>query len=274
MGLLHWLFGRSWHPLGASPFSAVVDSPGQATPSLQIGNEASPAGSYLKLIAKLPLPTASQTDRFADHVVDNHSWYKHLPFFPPGASFVFFLNPHAGRGVREAGGVFTVYDVKRGDYFQHHSRLRTAEYLSRFGHWDYWVDENPRDPGPREGPFLYGVGTSGREPLPEDVRSRWRGRFTAFLKPVPPMFALCMSAWRLRPEAEAFRAYARRCQADPAVARYRPLAREVEKSRLVGCGNEVLSSFMEAEGRVQKEQLLRTLQMIREACGQIRRNNG
>jgi hypothetical protein len=70
--------------------------------------------------------------------------YKHLPFFQPGASFVFFLNPHAGRAVKLADGRFTVYDVETGDYFAHHSRLATADYLRRFGHWDYWVDENPR----------------------------------------------------------------------------------------------------------------------------------
>ena len=27
-----------------------------------------------------------QTARLAAPVADNHSWYKHLPFFPPGAS--------------------------------------------------------------------------------------------------------------------------------------------------------------------------------------------
>ena len=46
--------------------------------------------SYIEVVASLPVPTREQTDRFGDHVANNHSWYKHLPFFPPGASFVFF----------------------------------------------------------------------------------------------------------------------------------------------------------------------------------------
>ena len=78
----------------------------------------------------LPVPTPEQTVRFADHVADNRNWYKHLPFFPPGASFVFFPNPHAGRGVKAEGERFVVYDIERG------------EYLAQFGHWDYWVDTN------------------------------------------------------------------------------------------------------------------------------------
>jgi hypothetical protein len=53
---------------------------------------------YLQRLKSLPVATPEQTARFAEHVADNHSWYKHLPFFPPGASFVFFPNPDAGRG--------------------------------------------------------------------------------------------------------------------------------------------------------------------------------
>ena len=63
------------------------------------------AVSYLDLVVSLPLPTPEQTARCAVHVAENHSWYKHLPYFPPGATFVFFLNPAAGQAVREAGGV-------------------------------------------------------------------------------------------------------------------------------------------------------------------------
>jgi hypothetical protein len=29
-------------------------------------------------LKSLPVPTPEQTVRFADHVADNHSWYKHL----------------------------------------------------------------------------------------------------------------------------------------------------------------------------------------------------
>ena len=139
-------------------------------------------------LKSLPLPTAEQTARFADHVADNHSWYKHLPFFPPGATFVFFPNPHAGRGVMADDDRFVVYDIERGDYFAHHSRLPTAEYLAQFGHWDYWVDDNPRVFNHQPGPWLYSADGSHRELLADDLKRQWSCRLTAFLKPAPPMF--------------------------------------------------------------------------------------
>lgn len=118
----------------------------------------------------LPLPTPEQTTRFADHVAANHSWYKHLPFFPPGASFVLFPNPHAGRGVRTVGGRYAVFDIDRGDYFAHHSRLTTTEYRAAFGHWDYWVDENPRVPHPEPGPWLHSPDGTRRDMMPEGLK--------------------------------------------------------------------------------------------------------
>ena len=78
---------------------------------------------YPEIAANVPLPTFEQTIRFADHVASNRSWYKHLPLFSPGDSFVFFLNPNAGMGVQQKDGVYKVYSIERADYFQHHSRL-------------------------------------------------------------------------------------------------------------------------------------------------------
>ena len=49
---------------------------------------------YRELVASLPLPSTDQTARFVDYVSGAHSWYKHLPLFPPGAPFVFFLDPN------------------------------------------------------------------------------------------------------------------------------------------------------------------------------------
>lgn len=53
--------------------------------------------SYLDIIGQLPIPTAEQTRNFAEYVAGAHSWYKHLPVYPP-APFVFYLDPNAGRG--------------------------------------------------------------------------------------------------------------------------------------------------------------------------------
>lgn len=216
---------------------------------------------YSELVAQLALPTPEQTARFADHVADNHSWYKHLPFFPPGASFVFFLNPNAGRGVREAGGIFSVYDLESADYFHHQSRLATAEYLSRFGHWDYWVDENPRVPEAKEGPWIYRGNGDARELLPSKVKQHWSCRFTAFLKPGP-----ILRPSEFHREREAFEEYARQHPINADIERYGGLAREVAKDQDLGWGNKALLFFMEAEAGTQRARLLQMLQAIHQSC--------
>jgi hypothetical protein len=57
---------------------------------------------YRQLIAPLPIPTVEQTESFAVHVAGAHSWYKHLPYEPPGIPFVVFLDPNAGRKLGSA----------------------------------------------------------------------------------------------------------------------------------------------------------------------------
>ncbi|MBN9122546.1 MAG: hypothetical protein J0I06_25935 [Planctomycetes bacterium] len=209
--------------------------------------------NYVELVAALPLPTPEQTAAFARHVADNHSWYKHLPFFPPGATFVFFLNPHAGEGVERVGDRFVTRPLEEGDYFRHHSRFTTALYLKRFGHWDYWVN-NPRALRPAEGPFLYGVGTDadGREPLPDDLKRRWSCGLTAFLKLSP-----AVGSETFHSEREAFEEYARQNPADLNVERYLELAR----------GGD---SFATTEIHVQRQLVLQTLMAVRDDCARLR----
>ncbi len=226
-------------------------------------------------LKSLPVPTMEQTARFAEHVADNHSWYKHLPFFPPGASFVFFPNPHAGRGVRAEGERFVVYDVERGNYFDHHSWLSTVEYLAQFGHWDYWVDDNPRVLNPQPGPWLYSADGSHGELLPDDLKGQWSCRLTAFLKPAPQMFSL--RPRQLQKEADAFIAASRRPHSrplglfiqgteaeDPAFERYWALVRELPRA-LGSPRNASLYEFMESEVWTQRELILATLQQVRSA---------
>jgi hypothetical protein len=225
----------------------------------------------------LPVPTREQTAMFADHVADNHSWYKHLPFFPPGACFVLFPNPHAGRGVEIEGDRLAVFDVEQGDYFAHHSRLATAEYRAQFGHWDYWVVDNPRVPDPEPGPWLCSADGTHREFLTDNLKRQWSCRLTAFLKAVPPMLNLRTD--ELKREADAFMASRRRPfgrlllglfdrrwleNEDPAFVRYRAVAPELR--RAAGTfGDKTLFAFMESEARVQRELLMSTLHRIRGA---------
>jgi hypothetical protein len=224
-------------------------------------------------LKSLPVPTADQTARFADHVADNHSWYKHLPFFPPGASFVFFPNPHAGRGVTAEGERFVVYDIEPGDYFAHHSRLPTADYVAQFGHWDYWVEDNPRASDARPGPWLYSADASGRELLAAALKRDWSCRLTAFLKPAPPMFSLRQS--ELRREADEFMASGRRPvwrrlldrfggrrDGDSVVKRYRAAAPALRRAAGTP-GDAALYAFMASEARAQRGLVLGTLHRVR-----------
>ena len=221
------------------------------------------------------MPTPEQTDRFADHVAGNHSWYKHLPFFPPGASFVFFPNLHAGRGVKPDGERFVVYDIEKGNYFAHHSRLPTAEYLEQFGHWDYWVDDNPRALAPQPGPWLYSADGCHSELLADDLKRKWSCRLTAFLKLSPAMFILSES--KLQREADEFMAAGRRSlrrevrglftgrrDEDPVLLRYRAVAPELRQAAGTS-GDASVRAFMESESQAQRVLLLGTLQRIRAA---------
>jgi len=232
-------------------------------------------GVFDERLKLLPVPTPEQTARFADHVAENHSWYKHLPFFPPGASFVVFPNPHAGRTVKTDGGRFAVYDIEQCDYFAHHSRLPTAEYVTQFGQWDYWVDDNPRVPEPEPGPWLYSA-DGGCELLADDLKRLGTCRLTAFLRPAPPMFSL--RAADLEREADVFLASApsrlgrllhgvfggrqRGTVTDPAAERYLTVAGEL--LRAAGSwGNPTLFGFMESEAAAQRGVLLDALHRVR-----------
>ena len=238
---------------------------------------------YLEIVSTLPLPTSEQTNRFAEHVARNHSWYKHLPYFPPGASFVFFLNPNAGMGVQHKDGVYNVFNVERADYFQHHSRLTTVDYLARFGHWDYWVDDNPRYENHRpkqslferfqqlfrpglppekiavEGPWIYQNDGADRVGLFGDVRQQSQCRFTAFLKPSPLLFQLNRRFCRY--VLEAFQVYARKFPSDSEVVRYAFLVRALQGKLGSGCEVRDVWSCIAAEDNKQKERWLKLFQI-------------
>lgn len=222
----------------------------------------------------IPIPTVEQTSRFAIHVADNHSWYKNLPFFPPGASFIFFPNPYAGSGVKADGEQFIVYDVECADYFAHHSRLSTAEYVDQFGYWDYWVDSNPRVRDPVPGPWLYDKDGKTREQLADAMKQQWSCHLTAFLKPAPCMFTLDEHVF-VR-ELEEFLASCRRplhrlrtnlgsMQAeDPVIERYRVAADKMQFAGPQNC-DLALRDFMESEWKAQRELLRETLLRTRAA---------
>src|SRR6478735_1162875 len=69
---------------------------GYKTASSAGGRAILTVGGYVEMVHDLPLPTDAQKQNFAVYVAHAHSWYKHLPAFPPGAAFYFFLNEYAG----------------------------------------------------------------------------------------------------------------------------------------------------------------------------------
>jgi hypothetical protein len=168
-----------------------------------------------------------------------------------------------------------VHDIDEGNYFAHHSSLPTAEYLARFGHWDYWVDDNPRAIDPQPGPWLYTADGTHRELMADVVKRQWSCRVTAFLKPASPMFRLRASY--LQREADAFMAsgwqsVGRRLLAlfngqrdeDPVAARYRAVAPALRRAAGQE-GDAAPYAFMESEGRAQRDLVLSTLHRVRAA---------
>lgn len=91
---------------------------------------------YRVLVKSLPRPSLLQMQQFAKFVSNAHSWYKHLPYLPPGEPFEFFLDPGAGMqlAVTRQGSVDAIPRTKCGF---HYSWLPTAEYRDRFGYLAY-----------------------------------------------------------------------------------------------------------------------------------------
>ncbi len=51
---------------------------------------------YRQIVSDLSRPSKKQIDNFVRFVSEAHSWYKHLPLLPPGATFQFFVDPFSG----------------------------------------------------------------------------------------------------------------------------------------------------------------------------------
>lgn len=91
---------------------------------------------YRAAVADLPRPTAEQMHEFVRYVASAHSWYKHLPLWPPGRQFTFFLDPGAGmQRVVTADGSMDVIDREVQGF--HYSWLPTREHRQRFGFLAY-----------------------------------------------------------------------------------------------------------------------------------------
>jgi len=98
--------------------------------------------SFFEHLSALRLPTEEQSRAFADYVACGHSWYKHLPPFPPGSPFLFFLDPHAGYRHRRCDPVLpsiVIEEIHDCSACWHYSMMPTRMYRERFGHWRYLI---------------------------------------------------------------------------------------------------------------------------------------
>jgi len=95
--------------------------------------------SYLDIIRQYPVPTATQTREFAEYVAGAHSWYKHLPVYPP-VPFCFYLDPNAGRSMvfSETGEMGFEDIVDESTRFRYTWQL-TETYRKRLGYWNYFA---------------------------------------------------------------------------------------------------------------------------------------
>jgi len=94
--------------------------------------------AYKERCQRLPQPTEAQIAGFLSYVFEAHSWYKHLPAFPPGRTFQFYISPYAGCDtVVDSDGTPHFVERLGQDPLLHYSQLPTAEYRRRFGFLQY-----------------------------------------------------------------------------------------------------------------------------------------
>jgi len=93
---------------------------------------------YRQAVAHLPRPSNDQIDNYVQFVSEAHSWYKHLPLLPPGATFQFFVDPFSGydRVLQPGGGVIHEERTEDSERF-HYTWMTTRDYRSRFGYLSY-----------------------------------------------------------------------------------------------------------------------------------------
>ena len=93
-----------------------------------------PLDEYRRLARHLPPPTGEQIQAFASHAAAAKSWYKHLPFLPPGVPFQFFIDPWAGMDRMRTRDGAILFGERTNDTFRfHYTWMTTADYHTRFG---------------------------------------------------------------------------------------------------------------------------------------------
>lgn len=92
---------------------------------------------YREALASEGPPTYGQIENFAHYVANAHSWYKHLPAFPPGAPFSFFLDPGAGYDTRLDGNGVVSFHARTAPRGFHYNYRTTVVWRRDFGAFNF-----------------------------------------------------------------------------------------------------------------------------------------
>lgn len=100
---------------------------------------------YRKILAGVPRPSAGQIEAFIKYVRKAHSWYKHLPVWPPGTPFLFYVSPQAGCDLLvDAKGRTTIVERTEDRPGIHYSWKPTEVYRAEFGYLEYQTHAGTR----------------------------------------------------------------------------------------------------------------------------------
>ncbi len=93
---------------------------------------------YREILARVPRPSMGQIWAFVEYVCKAHSWYKHLPVWPPGTPFHFYVSPQAGCDIMvHADGRTTLCERTEDRPGIHYSWKPTKVYRAEFGYLEY-----------------------------------------------------------------------------------------------------------------------------------------
>jgi hypothetical protein len=162
---------------------------------------------YVNLLERVPLPTQQQKQTFVEYVSHAHSWYKHLPLYPPGAPFYFFIDKYAGcdRLVSRDGSAI-LRERTEGGF--HYSDYPTAKYRDLFGHLAYCCGYGNKVIPLSKGPMVFPRDDLAAVPgddaqlyrLPSEVLEAGVTRLTAVIHTNSAFNPLWLDRWPKEPQ--------------------------------------------------------------------------
>jgi hypothetical protein len=149
-----------------------------------------PLDEYRRLARHLPPPTGDQIRAFASHVAAAKSWYKHLPFLPPGVPLQFFIDPWAGMDRMRTRDGEIIFGERTSDTFRfHYTWMTTADSCHKKDGAEAkgLLDNNPDRP-------VLAVPGYGEYRLPQEILDVGTTDVTAAIHAQTATFSVCSAA--------------------------------------------------------------------------------